>query len=111
MKKKILFAMGGLLLVAGCSPAMVQPGSAPLPPPKAAATAEPVTEQTVADPNYTISDQCRAELAAQPLGPAILDRYDVWFGYWKTQGNPPNEVTNTANGFRFEAKAAGATTC
>ena len=48
---------------------------------------------------------------AEPLGPAILDRYDVWFGYWKTQGNPPNEVTNTANGFRFEAKAAGATTC
>ena len=105
--KKLLVLIGGLVLAAGCSPAVVHSGDAP----QGSATTQQVTEQTVADSTYTISDACRAELTGLKGGPEILARYDVWFGYWSAEGNPPDEVANTANGFRYEAKTAGATTC
>jgi hypothetical protein len=105
--KKLLVLIGGLVLAAGCSPAVMHSSDTP----KGSAATQQVSEQTVADSAYTISDACRAELQGLTDGPDILARYDVWFGYWKAEGNPPNEVANTATGFRYEAKAAGATTC
>ena len=73
------------------------------------AAAPQAVQQTVAG-DYTISDACRAERGLKD-GPEILARYDTWFGYWETQGNPPAEVSNTADGFRYEAAHAGATSC
>jgi hypothetical protein len=107
--KKLLVTLGGLLLAAGCSPAMIHTdGASSVPGSKAAAPQ--VAHQTVAV-DYQIPDACRAELAGLKKGPEILDRYDTWFGYWETQGNPPAEVANTADGFRYEAAQAGANSC
>jgi hypothetical protein len=102
--KKLLITLGGLVLAAGCSPAMIHTdGSSKVPATASAKSADVAT--------YTISDACRIQLAGLPEGPAILSRYDSWFGYWQAVGNPPNEVENTAHSFEYEATQAGATDC
>jgi hypothetical protein len=105
--KKLLVTLGGLVLAAGCSPAMIHTDG----PSKVPAT--PVSQQakTADVATYTISDACRAELSGLPEGPALLARYDSWFGYWQAVGNPANEVANTAHSFEYEAVQAGATSC
>jgi hypothetical protein len=105
--KKLLITLGGLVLAAGCSPAMIHTdGSSKVPATPTTASAKSADVTT-----YTISDACRIQLAGLPEGPAILSRYDSWFGYWQAVGNPPNEVENTAHSFEYEATQAGATDC
>jgi hypothetical protein len=107
MKKKLLVTLGGLVLAAGCSPAMIHTDG----PSKAAATPAAEATTSAAATTYTISDACRTELAGLPDGPAILSRYDSWFGYWQAVGNPADEVANTAHSFEYEATQAGASSC
>lgn len=56
----------------------------------------PHVEKTAPD-SPEISLGCRAALKVAPYGQDILNEFDVEFGYWAVEGDPPAEVANTMN--------------